>query len=385
MKKHSGFIKVLSTISAVLAILILAGSCKKDADSLWWSNIQVVVLNDPVTITEENFGNYSDMNGPIPIGKIHCRQFILKNKFYEDKRSTVKFSDSELNSYIEYLKKCGLTFTGGNEKFYSDYDCTKPVTSDTKIKPRTDINISGDPKNAPNDFVIYTRVNEAIDSMPMLGEENKSIYTEVYIIDPEKNQYNQTIRTLLPTQTTDTDIKNYIFKNQPLTGKAKGKADKSIEVASWSGITYFKGYLSQIMSSPSTAALEALDDIKTYQSGDNLQGCTLYILLEKTFPKYGIKDNYYTYPTSTITYADAADQKIIIQGQKIPYDVSQTKKELANIFVKTYKHEITVDNIVSIKVSGKVWDETTTLKGENPTVKLTIRFDDYDDLKDKIQ
>ncbi len=399
MKNHSGFIKVITFFTLLFALTLIMTSCEDEPDNLWWSELTIVIKNHPITVTYK--GQFTKADGTmVPVGETYYPgYFVLSRKYWDDVKKTVKLSKSEIDYYKNWLSSCGIHYADGLDGFYLDEECTQPLTADTSIKQRTDLSTNSN--DGPAEFAIYTKVQENINSsysvtpgeVDWVGEN--CLYTEYMIYDSEKNIYNPQTdpKVLLPTQTKNEDIKNYIFKNRINTGKSNGKFDKDINNANWKSITYTKyHYLTLAEKLPSMVndpmSLEAMESILNnpeidqfyeYKENDNLQKCCLIITLDKSFTQLGLKENArWIFPKSKITIKDGAGKKIIARDQKVPY--ATTKESLVDLFnayvkqdVKDYKG-ITVDNIKSIKTGTKQsdeWDGTTSLKGEEITIQLT--------------
>ena len=288
MKKKISFLKIATKFTMSLILLFAFANCKTQPSSPWWSNIEVKILHNP---TEKN-------------GETVYDEFTLKYKYNEDKKSTITFSQSEIDGYIEYIKRCGLTFVDEAETFYADKECTIPLTSSTRVRERTDISYDDNSKEHPANFAIYTKVNELI--KPSNPKNRNGIYTEFLIYDKNGHLYNYTGPVLLPKDTNDEDIRKYIFKNYPVNEKSEGKSGKNIDNAEWDSIEYIRFFMSTLgdTSNLSLADRHTLSEAETgaYYQGANLQGCTLKITLDKDFSKLGLKKGLYTTPDAEVTF-----------------------------------------------------------------------------------
>ena len=367
------------TIVLLAALVLFSGlfsSCETQSkqSSTSWNNIWITVLNDPYEGYNENMElvkNYSP--------------FVIKSCYTNKKKKEITFTKNELDGYIAYLKKCGMTFTDGNECFYADRDCTIQLTPETKV-PREEF--SGEQNGPTSYFAIYTKVEDSITDMST--NQFGGLFTEYFIFDAERNRYivngnaDGDGRTLLPPQTQDEDIREYIFKNH----EKNGSNQKFLDNAEYSSIKYVNYHAKELTSvlqivsnDPNFSTMYNITlptdyDEHTFSPGDNMQGKTMIITLKKTFKQLGI-DNY-KHPVSTIMFKDANNQTLTLKDQKIPYNTTkQSLLDLLNAFLKNKDKEIAaakkVENIVSVSRSdGTAWTEGSndTLKGENITVKL---------------
>ena len=359
-------------ISLIMLLGLLTGCDEPKQKTTWWNNIRIEVMQDPKTV-------YNLEMQP----EISYDQFTVMHLYKDDAKDTMSFKQTFLDKYSAYLTKCGLTFADGIQGFYTDEACTTPITPAIKVQ-KAEWGVS----DGPSYFEIYTKVDDAIWDSNTSGVKGK--YTEFYIFDTEKNVYINNgsagvSYALLPPQTKKTDITEYIFKNHGKTSSDQHFLDN----AEYGSIKYYKFHV-QALKFVTEQAKNAPDYLSSFgivlptdmaiydfKEGDNMQGCTMFIYLNKSFKKLGLSEGEYQYPTSDVTFKDKNNKEIVVNNQKIPYETtSQSLIDILNKYLSDNYSDVSAeyktDDIETIIVSTKTWTEGSdeSLKGEDVTVKL---------------